>query len=278
MASRGRVFFLVLDIHAQAVKSVAIDIRTKVTEFMLKEKGKKLYRNTRHTQHNSLLDCHAEVWTQFPVLPAVKPTSLSERQQKMLTFVADDHTKPFASYFSKLVQTFEKTTRKPTGDVLHAIGVSAANFSPFSETVLSSWDWNVSRYRLGEWLIDLLCLVPINIAVCRANRFIPLRDGVYSAELERSLLGVEVNEIVDKLSFGWYEPIFQYYSVLKVQSWSVICTTRSAQQRLFHAQPVKVVSSMGQQSGESYLLNHLMDTSFSGSAMWTTGVVGQCMA
>lgn len=42
--------------------------------------------------------------------------------------------------------------------------------------------------------------------------------------------------------------------------------------------PVKVVSSMGQQSeGESYSLNHLVDTSFSGSAMRTTGIVAQPM-
>lgn len=52
---------------------------------------------------------------------------------------------------------------------------------------------------------------------------------------------------------------------------------------LFHAlkdialaQPVKVVSSMGQQSvGKSYSLNHLVDTSFAGSAMRTTGIVAR---
>ena len=39
-------------------------------------------------------------------------------------------------------------------------------------------------------------------------------------------------------------------------------------------QPVKVVSSMGQQSvGKSFALNHLVDTSFAGSAMRTTGMV-----
>jgi hypothetical protein len=38
-------------------------------------------------------------------------------------------------------------------------------------------------------------------------------------------------------------------------------------------QPVKVVSSMGQQSvGKSFSLNHLLDTSFAGSAMRTTGI------
>ncbi|KAI9437151.1 hypothetical protein H4582DRAFT_2058133 [Lactarius indigo] len=254
MVDRGQVFFLGLDINGQAVKSVAIDITKKVTEFLFKEKGK-LIPNSRPTQHNSLLDCHADVWTRFPVLPAVKRrtiTSLSERQQKTLTFIAENHTRPFASYFSDLVQTFEKTTRKPTGDELSGIKVTAAQFRPFWEEVLSASDWKVSRYRVGEWLVDLLCLIPIHIAVCRDNRFVPLADGVLSAELERSLLGAEVNQIVDKLSFGWYESIFQSYLALK---------------------PVKVVSSMGQQSiGKSFALNHLVDTSFAGSAMRTTGV------
>jgi hypothetical protein len=40
---------------------------------------------------------------------------------------------------------------------------------------------------------------------------------------------------------------------------------------LYNFQPVKVVSSMGEQSvGKSFSLNHLMDTSFAGSAMRTT--------
>ncbi|KAI9452888.1 hypothetical protein BJY52DRAFT_1124024 [Lactarius psammicola] len=253
MVSRGQVFFLGLDINAQAVKSIAIDITKKITEFLFKEKGNKNTPNTRPTQHNSLLDCHAEVWTRFPVLPAVKRrtiTSLSERRQKTLTFIAENHTRPFASYFSDLVQSFEKTMRKPTGDELSGIKVSAAQFGPFWDNELSRSDWKVSRYRVGEWLVDLLCLIPIHIAVCRENRFIPLANGVLSAELERSLLGAEVSQIVDKLSFGWYESIFQSYLALK---------------------PVKVVSSMGQQSvGKSYSLNHLVDTSFAGSAMRTT--------
>ncbi|KAN0136110.1 hypothetical protein V8E53_005970 [Lactarius tabidus] len=255
IVNRGRIFFIGLDTHAQAVKSVAIDITKKVTEFTFKAKGnKKNSPNTRTTQHNSLLDCHAEVWTRFPVLPAVKRrviTSRSERQQKTLTFITNHHTRPFASYFSNLIQTFERTTRKPTGDELSGIEVSAAQFGPFWNKVLSTTsNWKVSRYRAGEWLVDLLCLIPIHIAVCRENRFVPLANGVLSAELERSLLGAEVNEIVDKLSFGWYESIFQSYLSLK---------------------PVKVVSSMGQQSvGKSFSLNHLVDTSFAGSAMRTT--------
>jgi hypothetical protein len=79
-------------------------------------------------------------------------------------------------------------------------------------------DWGVSRYRVGEWLVDVFCLIPIHIAVCRENRFVPLADGVLSSDLERNLLGAEVNTIVDKLSFGWYESIFQSYMATKVTS------------------------------------------------------------
>jgi len=141
-------------------------------------------------------------------------TSLSERHQKSLTFITEDHTRPFDSYFSDLVQTFERTVKKPTGEELRRIKVSAAQFGTLQDS-----EWNVSRYRTGEWLVDLLCLIPIHIAVCRENRFIPLADGVLSPDLERALLGAEVNQIVDKLSFGWYESIFQSYLATKVCLW-----------------------------------------------------------
>ncbi|KAI9511011.1 hypothetical protein F5148DRAFT_1274479 [Russula earlei] len=255
IARRGCVFLLALDIGGQCVNSAAIDITKKVTEVVFQEKA---YRNTssssaRQTQHNSLLDCHKEVWTRFPVVPAVKRrtiTSFSEREPKGLTFVCENPTKQFALYFSDLIQEFVRTIRKPTGDELRGIKVSATDFKSFREETPSNPNRNVSQYRLGEWLVDLLCLIPIHIAVCRENRFIPLANGVISSDLERSLLGADVNQIVDKLSFGWYESIFQSYMA---------------------KMPVKVVSSMGQQSvGKSFSLNHLVDTSFAGSAMRTT--------
>ncbi|KAI9429869.1 hypothetical protein H4582DRAFT_2122155 [Lactarius indigo] len=149
-----------------------------------------------------------------------------------------------------MARAFEKTTRKPTGDELHCIKVSAEQFGAFRDKVVLDPDLDVSRYRVGEWLVDVFCLIPIHIAVCHENRFVPLVNGDLSSDLERTLLGAEVNKIVDKLSFGWYESIFQSYMATK---------------------PVKVVSSMGQQSvGKSFVLNHLLDTSFAGSAMRTT--------
>ena len=221
MVSRGRVFLLALDIDAHCVSSIAIDITRKTTEVVFQEKGNRSSskNGTHHTQHNTLIDCHKEVWTRFPVLPAVKRrtiTSLSHRRPKSLTFITENTTQPFASYFSELVQGFVRATRKPTGDELRGIKVSATDFESLLDKTVFNLKWDVSQYRVGEWLVDLLCLIPIHIAVCRENRFVPLANGVISAELERSLLGADVNQIVDHLSFGWYESIFQSYMASKV--------------------------------------------------------------
>jgi hypothetical protein len=220
MVSRECVFLISLDVDTGLVRSIAIDITKKVTGFVFKEGGGNApIKGERQTVHNSLLDCHTEVWTRFPVVPAVKRstvTSSSERHQKSLTFITEDHMRPFESYFNNLVETFERTAKKPTDEELHGIQVSAAQFETFLDNVVLHSDWNVSRYRAGEWLVDFLCLIPIHIAVCRENKFIPLADGVLSSDLERTLLGAEVNQIVDKLSFGWYESIVQSYLAAKV--------------------------------------------------------------
>ena len=221
MGTRGNIFLMGLDVDAQSVKSVAVDVTRKVTEFMFKERGSKNPSNNsvRQTCNNSLIDCHAEVWTRFPIVPAIGRqtiTSSSKRCQTSLTFVTENPTLPFSSYFSDLIQKFEYATRKPTNDELRRIGIFAGDFGLFQSKVIQDSNWRVSQYHFGEWLVDLLCLIPIHIAVCRENRFIPLADGVLSAELEQSLLGAEVNKIVDKLSFGWYESIFKSYMASKV--------------------------------------------------------------
>ena len=95
--------------------------------------------------------------------------------------------------------------------------MSARTFPSFADQFLATPGWPVSRFRAGEWLADLLCLIPIHIAITHENRFVPLKDGVMSTQLEKALLGAEVNKIVDTLSLGWYESIFQSYWASKVE-------------------------------------------------------------
>ncbi|KAF8270147.1 hypothetical protein EI94DRAFT_1723596, partial [Lactarius quietus] len=254
IVTRNNIHLIGLEVATHSCRSVILDITSNAAEFTFQEQRTKApMSHNEMTAHNCLIDCHSEVWTRFPVVAEVKRdtiTSSSERQQRTLTFVTDENHRPFSSYFSKMIRNFIKTSHKPTGGVLEGTTISTWVFTSFTRTLISNPEWPVSRFRAGEWLADLLCLIPIQIAITHQNRFVPLKDGVLSTELEKSLLGAEVDRIADSLSVGWYESIFQSYWATK---------------------PVKVVSSMGEQSvGKSFTLNHLLDTSFAGSAMRTT--------
>ncbi|KAG2340343.1 hypothetical protein BDR05DRAFT_889963 [Suillus weaverae] len=255
LTSRNIVHLVTLDIDTRSCRSMALDITRKATEFTFKEKGTRggNAKSENIAAHSCLIDCHAEVWTRFPVLTAIQRetiTSSSKRCQRTLVFITEQDQHRFVPHFHDLISTFERTSKKPTGNLLKRIDVSSTTYSAFCNSHLRGAEWNISKFRAGEWLAEFLCLIPIQIAVTMENRFIPLKDGVYSTQLEKSLLGADVNRIVDHLSFGWYKSLFQSYMAKK---------------------PVKVVSSMGEQSvGKSFALNHLVDTSFAGSAMRTT--------
>ena len=221
IVNRNNIHLIGLDVTTQSCRSIILNITSKATEFTFQEqRSKASMTHRKETTHNCLIDCHSEVWTRFPVVAAVTRrtiTSSSERQRRTLTFVTDDDQRPFSSYFLEMIRCFRKTSHKPTGDVLKGTTVSARTFASFARAFFPSSKWPVSRFRAGEWLADLLCLIPIHIAITHENRFVPLKDGVLSTELEKSLLGAEVNRIVDSLSVGWYESIFQSYWASKVR-------------------------------------------------------------
>jgi hypothetical protein len=151
----------------------------------------------------------------FPVFPAVKHHMIkfsSQWQQKSLRFVTNDHRCPFSSHFSDIISAFERTSCKPTGDKLKSIQVSARPFPSFAQKFMSSPNWPVLCFRAGEYYAS-----SPSILRSHENRFIPLKDGVVSPDLEKSLLGAEVNRIVDSLTLGWYESIFQWYWASKVR-------------------------------------------------------------
>ncbi|KAH8114638.1 hypothetical protein DFH11DRAFT_1508680 [Phellopilus nigrolimitatus] len=254
---RKNIHLIWIDLKDNICCSVGLEITRQITEFQFR---KKPYRNLiqgeeRRTLHNSLIDCHSDVWTRFPVIPAVQRQAIvaSElRKDKSLLFITPARNViPFADYFDDMIQKFEKSTKKPTSSLLSCIFVSAELFLPAVAGLQTQDGWSsVSSYKAGEWMVDMFCLIPIQIAIARDNRFIPLKDGVWARDVEKALLGADVGRVADSLSFGWYESIFQSYMSTK---------------------PVKVVSSMGEQSvGKSFALNHLADTSFAGSAMRTT--------
>ena len=128
-----------------------------------------------------------------------------------------------------MIANWERKTKKPFSRALRSRVVKAVQLADIPTS--SSW---LSKFRLGEWIVELLCLIPLQLAITRSNRFVPLKDGVYSTEMQQELLGADFGTIVHTLSLGWYENLLGRY---------------------YRGRPVKVVSSMGQQSvGKSYMM------------------------
>jgi len=203
--------------------SVVLDITKKATEFSFQEKS--MYQHADRSPHttvnNSLLDCYYDVWTRFPVLPAVQrhsKASIENRAAKRIICATFHDSSTVISYFNTMIRTFEQKTRKPVGSELGSIVVQSLPFNLLRTDFIKKSDELVSTFYAGEWVVDILCLIPIHLAITRENRFIPLKDGVISAEYERSLLGADVNTVADSISFGWYESILQSYMASKVRN------------------------------------------------------------
>ncbi|KAG8795915.1 hypothetical protein FRC12_008170 [Ceratobasidium sp. 428] len=249
LEGRGRNHVLTFSPETRRVSSVAVQVKQKATEFSFHSNHDDAQATTAETFNNSLIDCHLEVWTRFPVVPAVSRCTLSpvNRQPRKLVFQSSLPLAELGGYFARMISSFERSTQKPMDGALSAISVFA------SSDGTASLNNGVSEFLLGSFIVELLCLIPLHLAITRDNRFIPLKDGVWDPAYERSLLGADVPRIIDALSLGWYESLFQSYMATKA---SIL---------------VRVVSSMGEQSvGKSYCLNHFADTSFAGSAMRTT--------
>ncbi|KAG8921722.1 hypothetical protein FRC02_012397, partial [Tulasnella sp. 418] len=232
----------------RTIRSINMQIKTKNTAYSFKSKDGKNTKVLENTVHNCFIDCHADVWGRYPVVPAIKRETISSQPYEplpSLTFACEHDARLFSTYFKRMMKDFEQVTKKPTERVLDAVEVRAGSIEDLD------WDSLEARtFKAGEWFVELLCLIPIHIAVARHNSFIPLKDGVLDPLQEQRLLGATVDQIIDSISLGWYESIFNSYMAKK---------------------PVKVVSSMGEQSvGKSFTLNHIVDSSFAGSALRTT--------
>ncbi|KAG8744091.1 hypothetical protein FRC10_010772 [Ceratobasidium sp. 414] len=219
---RSRVYILSL-LDNGTISSLGLQIKHKSTEFSLQSDRDVLRAANADTLSNCLVDCHLEVWTRFPVLPAVARTVLSpaDRQARSITFVSAVEMPCVEAYFARMISFLESTACKPVGNVLSSILVGSSLQMP--EVIVPGL--LASSFPLGSFVTELLCLIPIHLAITRENQFVPLKDGVWNPEHEQSLLGAEVTTIIDSLSIGWYESIFQSYHATK---------------------PVRVVSSMGQ--------------------------------
>lgn len=178
------------------LNSKRFHIKNRISEFSFKAQDRPKKSGGKDTKHNCLLDVHAEIWTKFPVSSTIQRSSpASQRETPLLQFITDTPNKLYASYVGRLIAQFEKSTQKPTEGKLENIQVNSMSLLEMRNSGLG---FDITSYPAGKWLVELLCLIPIHLAITSGNRFIPLRDGVASAEFERQLLGADVMQIANR--------------------------------------------------------------------------------
>ena len=191
-----------IDTEKQIAHSVLLHITSKASEFTFRsEANGRMAAATHHSVHNSLIDCHAEVWTRYPVQAIICRNTApgTAHCPRVITFVSSRPRRAFQGYFKALLRSFEQKTRKPTRRLLAETQVEVMQGSDPLEPSCPT-----SQFKSGDWLVGLFCLIPIHIAITKHNRFKPLRDGVDDPEFERKLLGREVASIAQ----SWVLPQF----------------------------------------------------------------------
>jgi len=218
-----------LDLSTPVCWSITLYITSKIGEYHFRAGGDRSDSVGKDMVHNSLIDCHSEVWTQYPVQTTFHRETApgTKHCRRSITFISSSSSDSFSKYLTALIRDFKQKTRKPARELADISVAAQPSFDPASP------NFPISQFKSGDWLVGLFCLIPIHIAVTGQNRFIPLCDGVISQEFEQSLLGADVARIAEayvllfkfvyagshlrtRLSLGWYESIFASYLARKV--------------------------------------------------------------
>ena len=192
---RNSLHFVYLRPEDNACHSQALHVTHKTSQYAFKSQNARHQQDARiKTYNNSLIECHAEVWTRYPVWSPIRHETLSgsQRYHRSLTFISSHRPDAFKPYFDAMIQDFERTTRKPTNHQLANIDISSRPLYDAQET-----NTIVSQLQAGDWIATLFCLIPVHIAVTSQNRFVPLKDGVLSSKFEEDVLGFDVAQIAN---------------------------------------------------------------------------------
>jgi hypothetical protein len=157
LEGRGRNHVISFSNATHSVSSVALQVKQKTTEFSFRSDRGDSKTAAVETFNNSLIDCHFEVWTRFPVVPAVSRATLSavSRQPRKLAFRSSASLGELGDYFARMISTFERTTRKPMDGSISSMSV----FSTVDGE--ASFAGGISEFLLGSFIVELLCLIPL---------------------------------------------------------------------------------------------------------------------
>jgi hypothetical protein len=199
VSRRDNIHLLYLDPQTNTCASVAIRITSKHDEFKLSSNrplGSQTATAQAQSMSNPLIDVHSDIWDKFPIEAAIQRSVSQEsiRSIRSLTFLSLQQAHLFKNRIARLIRTFKKASGKPTGEYF-SDGNYIVNVVPLFDPL--NHGVSVSVFPVGDWLLGLICLVPLQLAIANSGNFIPLRNGVVSERFERSLCNQSVPHIAD---------------------------------------------------------------------------------
>ncbi|GES77132.1 hypothetical protein GLOIN_2v1781568 [Rhizophagus clarus] len=248
-----------LDLQNGCLNSLLVKITLEKAQFRFQKCMRKQSPGLQRIKLNDLINAYKLMFEKYPIDSCIDSEQNRPLSLKIVLDIDNDdgdieeYGEKFEEYITEMFENLKHSTKKPAS-ILKKFSTSVITFQGLDIENSEFQEKFSSEYELGEWLIKLCCLIPIQIAVTRNNLFQPLKDGLssnenYLIEIDDGHHGHHVDIIAKNISFGWYEGIFKHFGNKKV----------------------KVVSSMGEQScGKSFMLNHLVGTTFDGSAMRCT--------
>jgi hypothetical protein len=202
------------------------------------------------TKLNNLIDVYRLMFEKYPIENCIDSQNYPLNLKIVLDVDEDNDINEFTEKFEDYVIENLRHSTKKLSTILKKFSTSVITFQKLDIDNVRLLNKCLSNYDLGDWIIKLCCLIPIQIAITRNNSFQPLKDGLSWDEIDRiefdNGYGHHLDSIAKNISFGWYEGIFKHFGNKKI----------------------KVVSIMGERSCEtSSMLNHLIGASFDESAM-----------
>ncbi|PKY13750.1 hypothetical protein RhiirB3_425628 [Rhizophagus irregularis] len=241
-----------LDLENGCFNSIIVKITVERNQYRFQEQSKDIKPVIKP---NILKDAYGLMFEKYPIENCIDSEQNSSLSLKIVIDIDENNEiekygKKFEEYITKIFENLKHSTKKPA-EILKKFSTSVIAFQELDIENTKYQKEFSSQYNLGEWIIQLCCLIPIQIAKMRNNLFQPLKDGLLldesdQVELDNNSYSFYLDGIVKNISFGWYEGVFKYFGNKKI----------------------KIVSSMGEQScGKSFMLNHLIGTTFDASAM-----------
>ncbi|RUP42941.1 hypothetical protein BC936DRAFT_137866 [Jimgerdemannia flammicorona] len=190
------------------------------------------FKVERKPTSNGYVDCYSNMYERYPIDSYIQDNNEVRASPATALHIilgisgqqlADsNYSERFSRYIMEAFSDLLKTTNKPA--------LSLKNFSLGTDSIdnldIIQFCRRSKPRPIGKWLIQMACLLPIQIAIAMDNHFVPLKDGVITDMDATCGVGASLATVSEAITFGWYESVFNFYG----------------------DHEIKAVSSMGEQS------------------------------